>query len=105
MRQYDVTDFRDFSSRQDLKSTYEEFLKSIHKTKEEFPFEVENEVLWKGRPNHFRIVGFGGYMAETGWRVYFTYRSARNNHVIQHSWRWDSETDDAVDYRRNEFIG
>jgi len=105
MFQYDVSDFRQYNTRSDLKDAYESFLLSIHKTKDEFPFEVENDTLYKGKRAPFRIVGFGGYMSETGWRVYFTYRAAGINHVIQHSWRWDSETDDAVDYRRNEFIG
>jgi len=105
MFQYDVSDFRDFNKREDMKDTYLAFLLTIHQDKSEFPFEVENSHLYKGKPNHFRIVGFGGYMSEGGWRVYFTYRAARTNHIIQHSWRWDYETDEPVDHTRNEFIG
>lgn len=105
MFQYDISEFRDFKTKADLKDTYEAFLKSIKKDKYEFPFEVENPSFWKGKPNHFKIVGFGGYMSESGWRVYFTYRASKNNHVKQHSWKWDAEADDTIDYRFNEFIG
>jgi len=105
MQQYDVTDFRKFDKRSDMRDTYLAFLLSIKQDKNTFPFEYESNVMWKGLPPMFRVVGFGGYMSESGWRIYFTYRCARNNHVIQHSWRWDYETDEPVDYRKNEFVG
>jgi len=105
MFQYDVSDLRQYDTRSDLKDAFHSFLLSIHKTKEEFPFEYENPTQYKGKRPTFRIVGFGGYMSESGWRVYFTYRSTGINHVVQHSWRWDVEADGAVDYRRNEFVG
>jgi len=105
MQQYDVTDFRNFDKRIDMKDTYLAFLLSIKQEKEKYPFEYEGKVLYRGSPTLFRIVGFGGYMSESGWRVYFTYRCARNNHVVQYSWRWDYETDDPVDMHVNEFIG
>jgi len=104
MFQYDVSDFRDYDTRSDLRDAFYSFLLSIHKTQEEFPFEYEHSAMWKGRRPMFRIVGFGGYMSEAGWRVYFTYRASGINHVIQHSWRWDAETDEALDYRRTEFV-
>lgn len=105
MFQYDMSDYRDFETKRDLRSSYETFLPTIHQDLMQFPFEVENPTFWKGKPNHFRIVSWGGYMAQDGWRVFITYRASRLNHVKQHTWRWDSETDSPVDYKLNEFIG
>jgi len=105
MFQYDISEFRDYDSRKDLSASYYTFIVSIHQDTDKFPFEYVNPVLWKGKTGMFRIVGFGGYMSEGGWRVYATYRDSRRNHVIQHTWRWDYETDEPVDYRKNEFVG
>jgi len=103
MFQYDVSEFRDFDKRQDMKDSFLAFLLTIHQDKNEFPFEYKGNT-WKGKNLLFRIVGFGGYMSETGWRVYFTYRATRLNYVIQHTWRWDYETDQPIDYKCNEFV-
>ena len=105
MFQYDLSDTRDFNRKTDLEHSYYTFLTSIHQDRNTFPFELENTVFFKGKPAHFRIASFGGYMSEKGWRVYLTYRASRINHVKMHSWSWDNENDCAVDHVLNEFIG
>ena len=104
MFQYDIAHARDFSKNVDKEDAFYDFLKRVRQSKDEFPFEVENSVLWKGRPNHYRIVGWGGYMCQEGWRVYITYRTTHINHVRQHSWLWDNETDEPINYKLLEFI-
>ena len=105
MFQYDVSDFRDFSSKRDLEQSYYTFLDSIHQDRNTFPFKVENPALYKGKRRDFIIVGFGGYMAQDGWRVYLTYRASGINHVKQHTWLWDAESDCGTSYHLNEFVG
>lgn len=97
MFEYDIQDLREIKRKTDKKSSYETFLKSIHQDINSFPFEVENKVPYKGGKNPYRIVSFGGYMAEDGWRVYICYRTVHNNQVMQYRWRWDAVNDEPFD--------
>jgi hypothetical protein len=105
MFQYDIADSRDYNRKTDKEHAFWTFLAAIHQDKNSFPFEVENPVLWKGRPNHFRVAGWGGYMSAEGWNVYITYRASRINHVKQHVWSWNNDLDEPTNYRVLEFIG
>jgi len=105
MFQYDIIDAREMRTKYDKEKTYLTFLANCGLNPEEYPYEVENETFWKGKPNHFHATSWGGYMAENGWTVYITYRTTHANHCRMHSWKWDSENNEPVSHSITEFIG
>jgi hypothetical protein len=105
MFENDLIMTRDYPTKTEKIAAFHTFLDSIHQRKDKFPFTIENEEKYKGKPIVFTVTSFGGYFnANNQWTVFIAYRSNNPKHTIQHCWAWDGDKQEPFNYRVMEFI-
>ena len=105
MFEHDFFDTATNITKKDKIDSYKTFLDSIHQSEKKFPYTLEGLSKWKGKPTTHTVVSFGGYYnTDNAWTVFIAYRCNNPKHTIQHTWSWDSETQEAFNYRVMEFV-
>ena len=105
MFQRDFIGHSDFTNKADRIASYKQFLKDTKLDEVKFPYSLETKETFKGKPIVFTVSGWGGYFnANNEWTLFIAYRSNNPKHTKQHCWSWDSENEEAINYRIMEFI-
>jgi len=105
MFEHDFLHTSKYIGKQDRIDAYKVFLDSIHQKADKFPYTLEGLGSWKGKPTLHTVTSFGGYFnADNVWTVFIAYRCNNPKHTIQHTWSWDSDNQEAFNYRVMEFV-
>lgn len=105
MFQYDIASVKHYTSKKDKQSAYSQFLMQIGERESQYPFSLECEKLYKGKPTVFTVQSWGGYYnADQQWTLFVAYRCEHPKHTIQHTWFWDEANQSCFNHRVLEFI-